>query len=106
MPDVQRLKTDEVVRVLLQRARLALPATQIDYEKAHQSILSRYHESMGQDNPREALNALEELGSIVRCRGGFWRDLERVAVTLGLSEKLPGLRAHFTDTVNEQSKTR
>jgi hypothetical protein len=41
---------------------------------------------------------LEELGELVPCRGGFWRDLERAAVIMELHERAGQLRSRFLST--------
>jgi hypothetical protein len=46
-----------------------------------------------------AFDTLEQLGHLVSCRGGFWRDLERAAENMGLMDRLPPIRKAFSDSL-------
>lgn len=50
-----------------------------------------------------ALDTLEEIGHLVSCRGGFWRDSEKAAESMGLVDRLPALRKSFLDALKQKS---
>jgi hypothetical protein len=62
-------------------------------------LIARYDELFDQSDFAAALNLLEKLGHLLHCRGGFWRDLERAAETMRITDKLPGLRRAFSDAL-------
>ena len=89
MADVELLKRWMVSPTLLERARRALPD---GCEQRYETQLARYREFLEHSEFELALDALEEIGHLVACRGGFWRDLERAAENMGLVDRLPTLR--------------
>jgi hypothetical protein len=97
MTDAELRKSWKVTEVLLERARRALPAPPAANEEEHRMLLARYHEYLQHNELELALDALEELGKLVACRGGFWRDLERAAENMELTDRLPALRKKFEE---------
>jgi hypothetical protein len=96
MADVKLQKSWSVSRTLLERARRALP---VGSEQEYVNQLARYREFLEHYEFEIALDTLEELGHLVSCRGGFWRDLERAAENMGLVDRLPALRKSFLDAL-------
>jgi hypothetical protein len=94
MANVELRKRWMVSRTLLERARRALP---VGCDQKYVTQLVRYHEFLEHDEFERALDTLEEIGHLVSCRGGFWRDLERAAENMGLVDKLPALRKAYLD---------
>jgi hypothetical protein len=67
------------------------------------TLLARYHEFLEHNEFELALDTLEEIGNLVACRGGFWRDLERAAENMALVERLPKLRKNFLDVLKKSN---
>ena len=99
MVDPKLLKSWKTTEALLERARRALLAVSGQDELERLAILARYYEFLEHNELELALDTLEELGHLVGCRGGFWRDLERAAENMGLVERLPALRKNFSDGI-------
>jgi hypothetical protein len=96
MADVELRKRWMVSRTLLERARRALPDGS---EQAYATRLARYGEFLESNEFEMALDMLEELGHIVLCHGGFWRDLERAAENMELVDRVPALRKSYLDAL-------
>lgn len=94
MPDAKLVKSWKITQTLLKRARRALPVRQ---EPEYAALSTRYHEFLEHNELELALDILEELGQLTSARGGFWRDLERAAENMGLTDKLPALRKAFAE---------
>jgi len=94
MPDAKLVKSWKISRTLLERARHALP---VRHAPEHAALLTRYREFMEHNEFELALDILEELGRLTSARGGFWRDLEQAAESMGLTERLPALRKAFAE---------
>jgi hypothetical protein len=99
MTDAKLLKSWATTETLLERARNALPVASEQQEQEYVTLLTRYHEFLEHNELELALDTLEELGHLVSCRGGFWRDLERAAENMGLVDRLPALRKGFFDAL-------
>jgi hypothetical protein len=96
MTDVKLLKSWKITETLLERARRALPVAS---EHEYATLVAQYREFLEHNEFGLALDALEEIGHLVSCRGGFWRDLERAAENMGLRDRLPVLRKRFLDAL-------
>jgi hypothetical protein len=90
--------------VLLERARRALPDPSEQQKQEYATLLAQYHGYVERNELGLALDTLEELGHLIPCRGGFWRDLERAAETMGLVDRLPALRKAFSDALDLSPK--
>jgi hypothetical protein len=99
MTDVKLQKSWKITETLLERARSALPVVPKQHEQEYVTLLARYREFLEHNELDLALDTLEELGHLVCCRGGFWRDLERAAENMGLVDRLPALRKSFLDAL-------
>jgi hypothetical protein len=66
-------KPRSVSRTLLERARRALPD---GCEQRYVTQLARFREFLEHNEFELALDTLDEIGRLVSCRGGFWRNLE------------------------------
>ena len=74
------------------RRRLELPKPTPDRVKER---LAWFDEYLHHNELELALDVLEEIGDLVPCRGGYWRDLERAAESMGLEERVPYFREQF-----------
>ena len=63
----------------------------MEYER----LLSEYRSFLEHNELELALDMLEELGDLVPCRGGFWRNLERAAESMDLHGRIPYFRERF-----------
>jgi hypothetical protein len=103
MSNVKLRKSWKITETLLERARRALPASFAAHEQQYAALLIQYGEFVAHNEFELALNVLEELGDLVSCRGGFWRNLERAAENMSLVEKLPNLRKRFSEALQEST---
>jgi hypothetical protein len=101
MTDLRTVKRRRETETLLERARRALPAPAERQRRQYEILLADYREFLAQKELGLALDALEVIGQLVPCRGGFWRGLERAAESLGLAGKVPVLRKRFCDALEE-----
>jgi hypothetical protein len=99
MTDAKLLKRWKITEVLLERARRALPEPSEQQKQEYVTLLAQYHRYLEHNELGLALDTLEELGHLIPCRGGFWRDLERAAENMGLVDRLPALRKSFSDAL-------
>src|SRR5947199_27990 len=99
MVDAKVLKRLKITEVHLEQARRALPEPTEAHKKEYATLLARYHEFLEHNEFELALDMLEELGRLIPCRGGFWRDLERAADNMDLVDRLPALRKEFCDAL-------
>lgn len=92
MPDAELIKSWKVTEALLRSARRALPE---DQECA--SLLTQYHEFIEHNELELAFDILEETGHLTSAPGGFWKDLERAAENMGLTDRLSAIRKAFAE---------
>lgn len=94
MADPEMIKRWKIIETLLERARQALPETPHDQRPA---LLAQYQEFLEHNELGLAFDVLEKLGHLVSAHGGFWRDLERAAEHMGLTNRVPALRKAFSE---------
>ena len=99
MTSLNLQKSWNVTGTLLERARRALPAPTEEQERACSSLLAEYKSFFEHNEFGLAFDTLEQLGHLVACRGGSWRDLERAAENMGLIDRLPAIRKAFSDSL-------
>lgn len=88
----------KVCETLLKRAHSALPNPEAKEEQQFRALEKAFLEYIEHNEIELALNKLEEMGEIVTARGGFWKDLIRVAETMGLSDRIPHFENKFLQT--------
>lgn len=90
----------KVSKSLLQRARASLPsppeAAKTQFDRLDQS----FTEYLDHNEHELALDMLEEMGTICSPSGGFWRDLERVALNMELVDRAPAFRSEFNKALD------
>ncbi|MGY3449771.1 hypothetical protein [Bradyrhizobium sp. USDA 4353] len=84
-----------MVRALLGRAQAALPAPPLRHVQACAKLYGDFAEYLEHNELELALDTLMELGHLTSPHGGFWRDLERAAETMGLNNRILALREAF-----------
>ncbi len=80
---------------LLLKARAALPEVSLDHKDEFETKDKIFREFIDHNEHELALDVLEEMGVMTKPRGGFWKDLERAAVNMGLDDRVPSLRSEF-----------
>jgi hypothetical protein len=90
-------KRRKVPKLLESVCRL-LPAPSKEASGAFQNLLTQYRECIESARLERALDILQELGDLVPCRGGYWRNLERAAEAMDLADRIPYLRRRFEQT--------
>jgi len=97
MPSPELIKQWKATTTLLQRARHTITDQSAQVSKL-QNEFAKYLEN----NELElAMNMLEEIAELIPCREKFWRDLERAAQMMGLSERAKEFRTRFLNTKSE-----
>jgi hypothetical protein len=99
MVDSNLWKSWKVTEARLRHAFQGLPQpAKENYEEFH-NLLHSYENYLEHNELELALDALEELGHLVLCRGSFWRNLERAAENMELTERASRLHEKFLETV-------
>jgi hypothetical protein len=102
MTDVTLHKRWQVTQTLLQRAKCALPTPPQAQQDEFAILLARYQHFLDHNELELALDMLEEVGDLLPCRGGYWRDLARAARTMGLTERVPQLEKRFREALDKR----
>ncbi len=85
----------KVAAAHLEHARGLLPSPSANVPAEYGRLLSDYRSYLEHKELELALNRLQELGDLVPCCGGFWRNLERAAQTMRLHDRMPYFRQRF-----------
>jgi hypothetical protein len=93
MADAALIKRWKVIETLLRRARGYLPEEPDDPNVAR--LLQQFTEFIDHNELGLALDTLEEIGEFIHCRGRYWRDLERAALTMDLNERAAAFHKKF-----------
>jgi len=97
MASIELMKRWRATKELLHRAQAAIPASEEPQHEVTERQI-QFTEGIEHNELELALDALEELGELAACRGGFWRDLERAAAMMELHERAPQFRSRFIST--------
>ena len=98
MSSPELLKRWKVTQAHLEHARGLLPAPSDTVAADYDRLLSDYRSYLDHNELELALDMLQELGDLVPCRGGYWRNLERAAETMELRDRIPYFRERFHQT--------
>jgi hypothetical protein len=99
MSDAELVKRWKITETLLKRARHTLPDAPVRHEQECAEYLALYREFLEHNELELAFDILEKLGHLISARGGFWRDLERAAESMGLVDRLPALQKAFSEAL-------
>lgn len=102
MTPPEQWKRWKVTEAHLEHARGLLPAAPPDLAAEYNRRLSDYRSYLEHNELELALDMLQELGDLVPCRGGYWRNLERAAETMELRGRIPYLRQRFEQSGKEK----
>lgn len=97
-------KTWKVSESLLRRARTALPYPPSDVKIEFDRLDHALIEYLEHNEHELALDMLEEMGWICLPRGGFWKDLERAALNMGLENRIPAIRSQFEKALDRRGQ--
>lgn len=103
--DAALFKRRKISETLLTRARAALPRL-IDEDVQFSELEKEFQESLERNEHELALDALEEMGDLVESRGGFWKDLIRVAENMELVHRIPNLQKKFDEALLRRRNTK
>lgn len=92
----------KVTEAHLRSAQRALPDPPAEVAAEFEQLRSEFSSFLDHNELELALDMLQELGELVTCRGGFWRDLERAAESMSLSNRIPYFRTRFEQSTPEQ----
>src|SRR5262245_12598005 len=98
MSPLELSKRWKVTQAHLEHARELLPPAPHSARAVYKRLLSDYRSYLDHNELELALDMLQELGDLVPCRGGYWRNLERAAETMELQDRIPYLRERFHQT--------
>jgi hypothetical protein len=92
---IELWKRWKVTEANLQHACKLLPLPAPAVFNEYNRLLSEYREFLEHNELELALDMLEELGELIPCCGGYWRNLERAAETMGLQDRVAYYRQRF-----------
>ncbi len=101
MTSPEQWKRWKVTKAQWEHARGLLPAASSETAAQYERLLSDYTSYLDHNELELALDMLQELGDLVRCRGGYWRNLERAAESMELRGRTAYLRQRFEECGKE-----
>jgi hypothetical protein len=104
MASPELLKRWKATTALLKRAYRAIPPDSTETENRVVNLKKEFDEFLEHNELELALNCLEEIATLVPCRGGFWRDLERAAQMMKLEERAQQFRIQFLKTLPKSGR--
>ena len=103
MPDAHLLKKWKTIEALLAASRKHLALAAAGQGDRLGAELRRFEDYMQHNELELALEELVAVGAEYRCRGDFWRELERAAIVMELHERAAQLRAAFTASLRDRN---
>jgi hypothetical protein len=105
-PDQQTLwKRWKISETLLKHAHSALPRPNMKAEEQFRALEKAFLEYLDHNEHELALDMVQDMGELVAPRGGFWKDLVRVAENMGLLNRIPYFESKFHQALSRhQSK--
>jgi hypothetical protein len=99
MADYKLIKRWKSTRRYLERARQLLPSPIRENDGAipeyDLATLAAYGELLDHNELELALDRLDGLGELNDCPGGYWRNLFKAALLMGLNERAAALHRRF-----------
>lgn len=105
MSSLQLRKVWKITEALLTRARAALPEPPPQTGGEFSRLDGLFQEYLDQNEHELALDTLTDLGLTVLPRGGFWKDLKRAALNMGLPDRIPLFEAEFAKSISRISNS-
>lgn len=103
MPDAALFKRWKVSQTLLSRAFDALPRPEKKEEEQFHALEGEFREYLDHNEHELALDMIQELGELVRPRGGFWKDLIRAAENMELPQRAPYFQKKYQEALSRLS---
>jgi len=98
-------KRQMVIRSQMEQAReLMRPVAAMDDKGVR--LLQEYRQFLEGCQFELALGKLEELGHLQLAPGGFWRWLEQAAISLNLSDRIPGYREERSKALDRTNESK
>jgi len=95
----------KINETLLKRAHAALPSPDTNAKEQFRALEKALLEYLEHNEHELALDKLEEMAGLVEPRGGFWKDLIRVAENMNLLNRIPYFESKFQQALSRlQSK--
>ena len=88
----------KVTEAHLDHVRRFLPPPSAEVAVEYERLLSDYRSYLGHNELELALDMLQELGDLISCPGGYWRNLERAAESMELHHRISYFRQKFEQT--------
>jgi hypothetical protein len=89
----------KMIEAQLDAACKIMPTPPPEVSERYATLLGEYQEFIAHNELECALDMLQEIGELVPCRGGFWRNLERAAKTMELLGRVPYLHRRFEEAL-------
>lgn len=89
----------KVTEAHLRSAQRALPEPPTEIAGEFGRLQSEFSSFLDHNELELALDMLQQLGEMVSCPGGFWRDLERAAESMSLTNKMSYFKTQFEQSI-------
>jgi len=99
MVDPSLVKRWKIVETCLERARRSLTIVLTAPSERDALGLKAFDKYLDHNELGLAMDTLASIGSEHKCRGGFWRDLERAALQMDLHGQAAEYRERFADAI-------
>jgi hypothetical protein len=93
--DATQIKRWKATEVVLKRARAALPTPTLAVHAQFEASIAQFREYVSHNELGLAFDELCVAAQLVNCRGSVWRDLERAAEFMNLSDRAREMRERF-----------
>jgi hypothetical protein len=104
MADGELLNRWKTTRWHLERAHRALPRNALENKgqipEHDLATVAFFQEYLDHNELEMALDQLEGLGALNKCRGGFWRSLERASQSMGFHSRAAALHRKFEQALD------
>jgi hypothetical protein len=103
MTPIEIRKRRGISDTLLRNARAVLPVPPASSQEEFERLDRIFSEMLRANEHGLALDHLEEMGLLTHPRGGFWRDLERVALNMELPDRALLFRKEFGNALDRMN---
>ena len=103
MVDPHLWKSWKITKIHLRHAYQNLTQPSENNADEYQRLVKTYREFVERNELELALDTLEELGHLSEYQGSFWRNLERAATTMELTDKASKLHNKFLETLRKMT---
>lgn len=93
--DAAQIRRWKATEVVLKRACAALPSPTLRVRAQFEASIAQFHNYVSHNELGLAFDELCAAAELVDCRGAVWRDLERAAELMSLSDRAREMRNRF-----------